>query len=612
MKASSGGSRPKGGGLTLTGVGVSPGISMGSALIMQDHDEVAVVFSEVPARSVKQEVARLHAAFEAAKVELAQLKDQVSSEVGPERARIFEAQIYMLADDALVGEASRTVERERVNAEWALRETRDRVIGRFKDLGEEYFRDRLYDVKDVTKRVARHLSGAPAPARVTGHGIIVVATDLTPSEAAIIDTQSVKGFVLEVGGRTSHTAILAKSLGIPAIVGVTDAVQRLQTGTPLLLDGAKGLVLVEPDPEAVRGYLKLERTRVKHERMLRRERSKPAKTSDGHKLFLQANIELPDEVEGALSKGAEGIGLYRTEFLYLSQKDGHEPSEDEHFTVYRAIATRVKPFSAIVRTLDLGGDKLHQIVGAADQRPSALGLRALRLCLAHQDMFRTQLRAILRASHYGRIKILLPFVTSVDEVRQAKAILRECMAELRKRQEPFNEAIEVGAMVEIPAAAMTADLLAREVSFFSIGTNDLIQYLLAVDRADERVSHLYEPLHPALIRMLDMVIRAAHAHSVRVGMCGEMAADPLLAPLLVGLGLDELSMDPGSVPAVKYVVRAVSFAECTVLAREILALQTPRAIRRRLADYLAKRVPPWLVGESVDHPEQPASTRKEG
>ena len=594
----------------LAGVGVSPGVARGNALVLRDDDEAAVEFRSIPARGIRHEAARLEHAFDGAIAEIRQLKERVSSEVGLDRSKIFDAQMFMLADDQLRGEAIRRVQRERVNAEWALRETRDSLVRKFQGIPAEIIQEKAADIRDVTRRVHRCLQGErdqPEARSATG-SVILVATEITPSEAAVTDTTSVRAFVIETGGRTSHTAILAKALGIPAIVGVADATARIETGAPLLVDGGTGQVLVNPDESAVKERERRERNRAKHDKVLRRDRSKLGQTKDGRRVFVQANIELPDEVDAALAKGAEGIGLYRTEFLYLSQQDGHEPDEDEHYAVYKAIAARVKPSSAIIRTLDLGGDKL---LSTGDGKTEDFhGLRALRLCLAHPAMFRVQLRALLRASVHGRLKVMFPFVTAVEELRAAKALLRECQSELQAEGKRFNESLELGAMIEVPAAALSVDLLAREVSFFSIGTNDLMQFLLALDRRESGVSPLYEPLHPAVLRLLDTIVSDAHRAGVRVGMCGEIAADPLLTPFLVGLGLDELSMAPHNIPAVKYTLRHLEYESCTRLARDVLGLKSPASIRRRLLDYVGKRVPEWLVSEATPGKGKPRRARK--
>ncbi len=587
---------------TLHGTGVSVGIARGTALVIQEPGDRPIFYREIPAKTVKQEVAKLRRAFESARKETEALFLKMRGAVGPDRARIFEAQAFMLSDDALSGEALRLIERQRVNAEWALRQTRDALILRFKGLGAEYFRDRLYDVKDVTRKVELHLEGnatASEPISRGRRGTILVTPHLSPTEAASLDHTAIEAFVIMAGGRTSHTAILAKAMGIPAVIGVKDAIPRIVTGDPLLVDGGRGRIIIRPSAEDLRSYERDERTRQKHLRLLRRERSKPGMTLDGRHIGLKANIELAEEAVTALQHGAEGVGLYRTEFLYLSNRNGIEPNEEAHYRAYREVAERIQPRSAVIRTLDLGGDKLVPEMGIDESLSSPLGLRALRLCLERPALFRVQLRAILRASAYGRIRILLPFVTTVEEVRKAKGILEQCKEELKRERTRFDKGVEVGVMIEIPSAAMTADLIAREADFLSIGTNDLIQYLMAVDRTNEAVANLYDPFHPALIRMMALVSEAGRATSTPVAVCGEIAANPLAVPLLVGMGIAELSMEAHSIPGVRYVVRHIRFDDCIKIARDTANLTSSKSVRRRLVSYLRGKVPEWLISREA-------------
>jgi phosphotransferase system enzyme I (PtsI) len=407
-----------------------------------------------------------------------------------------------------------------------------------------------------------------------------------------MNREQVRGLALDLGSRTSHTAIMARSLGIPAVEGLHDATERLETGAPALIDGYKGLLIVNPSEETLREYEAVEREKGAVAQSLTRLRETKSTTRDGRHIVLSANIELPDEVDAVLANGAEGVGLYRTEFLYLNQSS--LPTEEEQFTTYLAVAQRVSPDPLIIRTLDLGGDKLTDNIETGDELNPFLGWRAIRFCLENVHIFKTQLRAILRASVYSNIKMMFPMISGLDEVRRGLQIVEECKAELRFEGINFNEALEVGVMIEVPTAAIMADLLAREVDFFSIGTNDLIQYSVAIDRTNERVAHLYEPSHPSIVRLLKMVADAAHANDIWVGVCGEMAGEALFTPLLLGLGMDELSANASLVPQVKSAVQRVTITECRELVEAALLLDTPAAVLARCQELAQKNFPELL------------------
>jgi phosphotransferase system enzyme I (PtsI) len=433
----------------------------------------------------------------------------------------------------------------------------------------------------VTKRVIRNLQGkAPKTFLALSESHILVAHNLTPSDTASINRANVLGVATDLGSRTSHAAILARSLNIPAVVGLHDITAKLETGQHVLIDGSDGLLIVNPAPETIAHYAELESRRARVVARLKELRTTRSTTRDGRHIVLSANIELPEDVEAVAANGAEGIGLYRTEFLYLNRTT--LPTEDEQFETYRKVAQRVRPDPLIIRTFDLGGDKLAPgTVDITDELNPFLGWRAIRLCLENIDIFKTQLRAILRASAVGNIKIMFPMISGLEELRGANAVLAECHEELRRSGVPLGEEIEVGAMIEIPSAALCANVLASEVDFFSIGTNDLIQYTLAVDRVNEKIAHLYEPTHPAILRLLKMIAEAAHAHHIWVGVCGEMAGDIALVPLLLGLGVDELSAAATLVPRVKRAVQSLAIPECRELVEETLKLNTSSEILAR-------------------------------
>jgi phosphotransferase system enzyme I (PtsI) len=474
----------------------------------------------------------------------------------------------------LIDEVLRKLESDLCNVEWIFEEVASSYSETLSKIDDPYLRERATDIQDVTKRVIRNLQGkAPKPFLAMTQPHILVAHNLTPSDTATMDRTRVLGIATDLGSRTSHTAIITRSLEIPAVVGLHNVTEKLETGQHVLLDGSAGLLIVDPTPETLARYEELESKRNKVVAELKGLRETKSTTRDGRHIVLSANIELPDDVESVATHGAEGIGLYRTEFLYLNRNT--LPSEEEQYEVYRKVAEQVQPNPLIIRTFDLGGDKLAPgTVDVGDELNPFLGYRAIRFCLENVDIFKTQLRAILRASALGNVKTMFPMISGVDELRRAMSILDECKSELGKSGLAFSDTMEVGAMIEIPSAAISADVLAREADFFSIGTNDLIQYTVAVDRVNERIAHLYEPTHPAVLRLLKMISDAAHSNNIWVGVCGEMAGDIAYTPLLIGLGVDELSASAMLVPRVKRAVQSLAVAECKELIDEALTQQT--------------------------------------
>ncbi len=553
---------------TLKGIAASAGITVGKAYV---YRPVELAIERWRVEDSEAELARLQRALEESKEQLSEIHVKAEVEVGEDTARIFEAHLMFLDDPVLLEEVRGRIEKERVNAEAALSDAIEGYAAIFDAMEDEYMRARAADVRDVGQRVLRNLLGSgEEPLAELSSPVIVVARDLTPSDTAQMNKEMVQGFCTAMGGTTSHTAIMARILGIPAVVGLGDVALSINNGDTLIIDGGEGVVKVAPDEETLERYARLER-----EFKVRRDEAKvaaqlPARTRDGHRVEVVANIGDVDSARIALEYGAEGVGLLRTEFLYLDRTT--MPSEEEQYKAYRAIAELMGQRPLVIRTLDIGGDKQLPYLDIGDELNPFLGWRAIRLCLERTDLFKAQLRAILRAGHGHNVKVMFPMIADVDELRRAKALLAEARAELEAADVPFASKVEEGIMIEVPAAAIAADVLAQEVDFFSIGTNDLIQYTMACDRTNEKVAYLYQPLHPAILRLIKRVIEAAHQAGKWVGMCGEMAGDAEAIPILLGLGLDEFSMNAVAIPEAKAIIRSLSLAEAEGIAAKALSL----------------------------------------
>jgi phosphotransferase system enzyme I (PtsI) len=581
----SGGARQE---IRFEGAGVSPGMACGKIHVVRDDLDDVPRYRIAPSQ-VPDEIGRFETALIQTRMQILEMQQRIAESIGAKDAAIFDAHLLVVEDRTLIDEVLRKLETDLCNVEWVFQEVATRYAETLNKIDDPYLRERALDIQDVTKRVIRNLQGkAPKTFLALSESHILVAHNLTPSDTASMNRANVLGIATDLGSRTSHAAILARSLNIPAVVGLHDITAKLETGQRVLVDGSDGLLIVNPTRETIAHYAELESRRARVVAQLKELRTTRSTTRDGHHIVLSANIELPEDVEAVTANGAEGIGLYRTEFLYLNRTT--LPTEDEQFETYRKVAERVRPDPLIIRTFDLGGDKLAPgTVDITDELNPFLGWRAIRLCLENIDIFKTQLRAILRASAVGNIKIMFPMISGLEELRGAKAVLAECHEELRQSGIPLGEEIEVGAMIEIPSAAICADVLAAEVDFFSIGTNDLIQYSLAVDRVNEKIAHLYEPTHPAILRLLRMIAEAAHAHHIWVGVCGEMAGDVALLPLLLGLGMDELSAGATLVPRVKRAVQSLAIPECRELVEETLKLNTSSEILARCLELADKR-----------------------
>ncbi|PYK39660.1 MAG: phosphoenolpyruvate--protein phosphotransferase, partial [Verrucomicrobia bacterium] len=547
--------------IQFQGAGVSPGTAHGKIHVVRDDLDDVPRYRISPSQ-IADEIGRFEAALIQTRMQILEMQQRIAESIGAKDAAIFDAHLLVVEDRTLIDEVLHKLETDLCNVEWVFQEVATRYAETLSKIDDPYLRERAVDIQDVTKRVIRNLQGkAPKKFLDLTEPHILIAHNLTPSDTASMNREHVLGIATDLGSRTSHTAIMARSLNIPAIVGLHDITAKLETGQEVLLDGTDGVLIVDPAPESLAHYAQIESRRARVVAQLKELRETSSTTRDGRHIVLSANIELPEDVNAVIANGAEGIGLYRTEFLYLNRST--LPTEEEQYEIYRKVAERVRPDPLIIRTFDLGGDKLAPgTVDITDELNPFLGWRAIRFCLENVDIFKTQLRAILRASAVGNVKIMFPMISGLDELRGAIAVLAECKKELSSSKIEIGKEIEVGAMIEIPSAAISADVLAREADFFSIGTNDLIQYALAVDRVNEKIAHLYEPTHPAVLRLLKMIADAAHANNIWVGVCGEMAGDVALIPLLLGLGMDELSAGPSLVPRVKRAVQSLAIPEC--------------------------------------------------
>ena len=552
--------------VVLVGIGVSPGIARGPVCLATDVFDVPECDPVAP-DDVDREIARFHESLKETKRQLGELRDRVAREAGTDDAFIFDAHQLMLEDRSLIDEVERLLHRVPQKAEGAFYKVMSRYMDGMRRMDDEYLRERVADIEDVARRVVRVLRGhADAAAHDQPH--ILLARDISPSDTAVMDRTRVLGFASESGSHTSHSTIMARSMAIPAVVGLPDITARFHNGQDALLDGYRGLLIVNPTEETLRNYEAVRRRKDALDRHLHEMVDLPAVTPDGQSLVLSANIEFEHEVPGIARHGAQGVGLYRTEFFYIGRSD--LPDEAEQAANYGRVAAGCGPEGVIIRTLDVGGDKLHHLHNGLEESNPFLGWRGIRVSLSRHALFKTQLRAILRAGTAGKVRVLFPMISCLEEIRAARRLLEECMDELRREGLAFDPAIEVGAMIEIPSAALIADVLAPEVDFFSIGTNDLIQYTIAVDRGNELVASLYQPFHPAIVRLMQMVADAADRAGIWTGVCGEMAGEVLTTPLMVGLGFRELSMAAVQLPHVKYAVRKLPAADCRRLVAEAI------------------------------------------
>jgi len=576
--------------LSLTGIPVSPGVAVGRAVLWVSREDSSPKRTLEP-EEVESEIERFRRASEAAAGEIESTARHVKEHLGSEYAGIFHAHALFLKDRTFLGPIERRIAHEKVNAEWAVSETTADLMARFRSLPDENFAHRADDIDDVARVLKKHLGGEENSRLrmedLAGEAIVLVADELTPSDAVRIPRDRVVGFVTERGGRTSHAAILARSFGIPAVVGVPQLLAEVGEGDRVVVDGRDGIVWREPSEDVIGFFRDRRDQEARHERSLK-ERSHDGitRTRDGAEVTVRANIELASEIDDVIEYGADGVGLFRSEFLYLSKEGTEFPSEEEQAAAYREVIQRLAPRPVVIRTYDLGGKKgARHLIGSDESNP-VLGLRGVRLCFARPEMFSTQLRALLAAASGGNLRILVPMVSGVEEIRRVRTLLKEAREDVLERGIPVPDDIPLGAMIEVPSAAMTADLLAPEVDFLSLGTNDLIQYTLAVDRANETVADLFRPTHPAVLRLIARVAEAARDAKKPLSVCGEMAADPALVVLFLGLGIREFSMGPRTVPVVKEFLRGISIQEAERVARAALSLSTADEVSAFLAQEL--------------------------
>jgi len=563
--------------MTLKGIPVSPGIVIGKAFLLNSESFIIPKMA-IKDKDIPGEIERFKNALRKTRQEIISLQEKLSREIGSKHSDIFNAHLLILNDPVLIEKMIKNIKKKKLSAEYIFQQVMRNYKRAFSKLDDPYFKERISDIQDVGKRVVRNLLGRKRT-NLTNltEQVIVVSYDISPSDTALMSKEKVVGFATDIGGKTSHTAIMARSLEIPAVVGLERISIKIKNDDILIIDGDKGIVVVNPSSNVIAKYRRKEKEGIRFNQELSKIRDLPTETKDGYPIEITTNIELPEEIDSALKEKAKGVGLYRTEYFFLNRSV--LPSEKEQYQAYKFVAQKMNPHPVVIRTLDLGGDKFLSHLDIPTEMNPFLGWRAIRFCLARPDIFKVQLKAILRASKYGRLKIMYPMISSVEEFKQANKVLQEVKNELERKGIPFDKKIEAGAMIEIPSAALTADILAKEADFFSIGTNDLIQYSLAVDRVNEKIAYLYEPNHPAILRLIKMVIEAAHKRGIWVGMCGEMCSEPTFIPLLLGLGLTKFSVSPLMFLRVKRVIRSISLKEAKAASKEILNLDTIKKIK---------------------------------
>jgi len=577
----------------LKGIAVSPGIIIGKVHLI-DRSRVKILYQYlISDQQVNKEVERFKEALNAAKDQIIHLKNRMPDQI-KRHSFILDSHLMIMDDSMFFNATINAILNEKINAEWALKKSVQNIETLFSQIDDPYIKERIVDVEYVAERVLRNLAGKEQESLYEiNERVIIVAHELSPADTSSINIGKVMGFITDVGGRTSHAAIIAQSLKIPAVVGLETVTRQIQEGTLLIVDGNTGEVIIDPDDDLIIQYQEKQLNQEKFESSIIRLSHLPAETTDGHKISVRANIEFLEEVATAKDHGAEGIGLYRTEYHYLRAQG--LPTEDELFEDYRDVAELIAPNPVTIRTLDLGGDRFSSEISWTKETNPALGLRAIRFCLQQPKMFKSQLRAILRASTYGNIQVMFPMISGLQELLDARRMLKEMMAELDQEGVTYDRNIKVGLMIEVPSAVTVADILAKHADFFSIGTNDLIQYALAIDRVNEHVAFMYQPFHPAILRMILQVIKAAKQAGIKVALCGEMAGDPLCTFALLAMGIDELSLNAGGIPMIKKIVRSLALDKAKTDLRKIMKLDTAAQVR----EFIVKKMKPLL--DELDH-----------
>ncbi|HBG2783826.1 TPA: phosphoenolpyruvate--protein phosphotransferase, partial [Clostridioides difficile] len=561
--------------MAYKGIGASPGVALGKALVVE-HSELVIEKKSID--NVEAEIAKLENAVAVSKEELVKVKEKASEELGAEEAEIFEAHLLVLEDPELIGSAIDKIKTESVNAEYALNEIKEMFVSMFESMDNEYMKERAADIKDVTNRILRHILGIKVvDLSALSEEVVLIAHDLTPSDTATMNKKMVLGFLTDIGGRTSHTAIMSRTLEIAAIVGLNDITSKVKDGDFVVFNGDTGEVIVNPDEETINKYTELKAKYEDERKALQLLKGKPSVTLDGKHVELAGNIGTPNDIEGLIKNDAEGVGLYRTEFLYMDRDSF--PTEEIQYEAYKAVLEGMDGKPIVIRTLDIGGDKELSYLSMEPEMNPFLGYRAIRLCLDRKDIFKTQLRALYRASVHGRLRIMFPMISSLEELLQAKEVVKEVLAELDSEGVAYAKDVEIGMMIEVPSAAVISDVLAKHVDFFSIGTNDLIQYTCAVDRMNQKISYLYNQFNPAVLRLIKTVIDNAHKEGKWAGMCGESAGDQKMIPILLGMGLDEFSMSPISILPARKLITSVKESDMKKLADDVLNMGTAEEIK---------------------------------